>query len=165
MPSARGGGSIAWIDGAGSLKVGPHSAGSEPGPACYGRGGSEATVTDASVVLGYFDPDYFAGGTLKLHTERASAVVEERIATPLGISPEEAALGIHRVVNAQMAEGIRLVSIRRGIDPRRFCLVPLGGAGPIHATELATELGMTRTLCRVIRGTVGDRPARRTGRA
>ncbi len=137
-----GGGSIAWIDGAGGLRVGPHSAGSEPGPACYGRGGEEATVTDASVVLGYIDPDYFAGGALRLDPVLARRAVERKVAAPLGLSVEAAALGIHRVINAQMVEGIRLVSIRRGIDPRRFTLVALGGAGPIHATALAGELGI-----------------------
>jgi N-methylhydantoinase A/oxoprolinase/acetone carboxylase beta subunit len=141
-----GGGSIAWLDGAGSLRVGPHSAGSEPGPACYGRGGSEATVTDASVVLGYVNPDYFAAGSLKLDPALARRAIEERIARPMGISVEEAALGIHRVLNAQMAEAIRLVSIGRGIDPRGYALLPLGGGGPLHATALARELAMTRIV-------------------
>ena len=113
-----GGGSIAWIDTGGGLRVGPHSAGSEPGPACYGRGGIEATVTDASVVLGYIDPAFFAGGSLRLRPDLARKAIEERIARPLGMDVEEAALGIHRVVNAQMAEGMRLVSLRQGIDPR-----------------------------------------------
>jgi N-methylhydantoinase A/oxoprolinase/acetone carboxylase beta subunit len=141
-----GGGSIAWIDGAGGLRVGPHSAGSEPGPACYGRGGDEATVTDASVVLGWLDPAYFAGGSVGLDPALAQAAIERRIARPLGLSVEDAALGIHRVVNAQMVEGIRLVSIRRGLDPRRFTLVALGGAGPIHATALAADLGIGSVL-------------------
>jgi N-methylhydantoinase A/oxoprolinase/acetone carboxylase beta subunit len=141
-----GGGSIAWIDGAGSLRVGPQSAGSEPGPACYGRGGEQATVTDASVVLGWLDPAYFAGGSVALDPSLARAAIERCIAMPLGLSVEEAALGIHRVVNAQMVEGIRLVSIRRGLDPRRFTLVALGGAGPIHATSLAAELAIGNVL-------------------
>ncbi|WP_137387697.1 hydantoinase/oxoprolinase family protein [Rhodoligotrophos defluvii] len=141
-----GGGSIAWLDPVGGLRVGPHSAGSEPGPACYGRGGEEPTVTDASVVLGYLDPDYFAGGTLKLQPELAFEAVKRKIAEPLGMSVEEAALGIHRVVNAQMTEGIRLVSIRQGYDPRQFALLPLGGAGGIHASALAGELGITQIL-------------------
>ena len=141
-----GGGSIAWLDGAGGLRVGPQSAGSEPGPACYGRGGEAATVTDASVVLGWLDPAYFAGGVISLDPSLARAAIEVRIATPLGLSVEDAALGIHRVVNAQMVEGIRLVSIRRGLDPRRFTLVALGGAGPIHATALAAELGIGSVL-------------------
>jgi len=141
-----GGGSIAWLDAAGGLRVGPHSAGSEPGPACYGNGGTEATVTDASVVLGWIDPDYFAGGSLKLHPELARKAVEERIARPMGLSVEQAALGIHRVINAQMVEGIRLVSVRRGYDPRQFALVPLGGGGPLHAIPLARDLNIARIV-------------------
>ncbi|MCZ4354014.1 hydantoinase/oxoprolinase family protein [Roseovarius aestuarii] len=141
-----GGGSIAWIDPAGGLRVGPHSAGSEPGPACYARGGQEATVTDASIVLGYLDPDYFAGGTLQLSPELSFKVIEEKVAKPLGLTVEQAALGIHQVVNTQMTEGIRLVSIRQGYDPREFALLPLGGAGGIHAAALATELGIARMV-------------------
>jgi len=141
-----GGGSIAWLDGAGGMRVGPHSAGSDPGPACYGRGGEEATVTDASVVLGWLDPAYFAGGSVSLDPSLARAAIERRIAAPLGLTVEDAALGIHRVVNAQMVEGIRLVSVRRGLDPRHFTLVALGGAGPIHATALAAELGIGSVL-------------------
>jgi N-methylhydantoinase A/oxoprolinase/acetone carboxylase beta subunit len=141
-----GGGSIAWLDDAGSLRVGPHSAGSEPGPACYDRGGEDPTVTDASVLLGYIDPGYFAGGSLTLVPGRAREAIRRKIASPLGMSIEAAALGIHRVVNAQMAEAIRLVSIGRGIDPRGYTLVPLGGAGPLHATALARELGIARIL-------------------
>ena len=138
-----GGGSIAWLDGAGSLRVGPHSAGSEPGPACYGRGGTLPTMTDASVVLGYIDPMRFAGGTLTLRPELARTAIAEAIATPLGMSVEHAALGMHRVLNAQMAEAIRLVSIGRGIDPRGYALLPLGGGGPMHACALAEELGIS----------------------
>lgn len=141
-----GGGSIAWLDAAGGLRVGPHSAGSEPGPACYGRGGEEPTVTDASVVLGYIDPQYFSGGALTLEPERARAVIQQKIAGPLGMTVEEAALGIHRIVNTQMAEGIRLVSIQQGLDPRKFTLMPLGGGGAIHATALARELGIARVV-------------------
>lgn len=141
-----GGGSIAWLDAANSLRVGPHSAGSEPGPACYGRGGVDATVTDASIVLGYIDPGYFAGGSMKLAPALSKQAIEQKIAKPLGMSVEQAALGIHRVINATMAEGIRFVSVKRGIDPRRFSLVPLGGGGPVHATALARELGITRVI-------------------
>jgi len=139
-----GGGSIAWLDDAGSLRVGPESAGSEPGPACYDRGGKDPTVTDASVLLGYIDPGYFADGTLALVPKRASEAIQRKIAGPLEMSIEAAALGVHRVVNAQMAEAIRLISIGRGIDPRAYTLVPLGGAGPLHATALARELGIDR---------------------
>ena len=141
-----GGGSIAWLDGAGSLRVGPHSAGSDPGPACYGRGGTQPTVTDASVVLGYIDPANFAGGTLQLRPDLAHAAIRGIIATPLGLTVEEAALGIHRVLNAQMAEAIRLVSIGRGIDPRDYALLPLGGGGPMHACALAEELGISAII-------------------
>ena len=141
-----GGGSIAWLDAAKSLRVGPHSAGSEPGPACYGRGGTDATVTDASIVLGYIDPGYFAGGSMSLQPDRARKAIEQNIAKPLGMSVEQAALGIHRVIDATMAEGIRFVSVKRGIDPRRFSLVPLGGGGPVHATALARELGIARVI-------------------
>ena len=138
-----GGGSIAWRDGAGSLRVGPHSAGSEPGPACYRRGGTQPTVTDASVVLGYIDPANFAGRTLQLQPDLSHAAIKTVIADPLGLTVEEAAIGIHRVLNAQMAEAIRLVSIGRGIDPRGYALLPLGGGGPMHACALAEELGIS----------------------
>lgn len=141
-----GGGSIARVDAGGGLRVGPHSAGADPGPACYGRGGEEPTVTDASLLLGYLDPGFFAGGTMRLDPALARRAVEEKVARPLGLSPEQAALGIHRVLNAQMAEGIRRVSVRQGIDPRGFALLPLGGAGGLHATALARELGIGRVV-------------------
>jgi N-methylhydantoinase A len=141
-----GGGSIAWLDGAGGLRVGPRSAGSDPGPACYGQGGVEPTVSDASLILGYLNPDYFAGGGQTLDKERAAAAIEETIAGPMGLDVEAAALGIHRVANVQMGEGIRLVSIKRGLDPRNFVLVALGGAGPLHAVPLAADLGLRRVL-------------------
>src|SRR5215471_7652859 len=141
-----GGGSIAWLDATRGLRVGPQSAGSEPGPACYGLGGNEPTLTDASVVLGYLDPKHFAGGRLPLNPERGREAIERVIARPLGLTVNEAALGIHRIINAQIAEGIRFVSIRQGHDPRRFTLVPLGGAGALHACALAEELGIKRVL-------------------
>ncbi len=141
-----GGGSIAWLDGAGTLRVGPRSAGSEPGPACYGRGGSEPTVTDASLVLGYLDPERFAGGVLRLDPDAARGAIEQAIARPLGLAVADAARGIHRVVNAQMAEAVRSVSVYRGADPRRATLLPLGGAGPLHAVGVAEELGIERVL-------------------
>jgi N-methylhydantoinase A/oxoprolinase/acetone carboxylase beta subunit len=140
-----GGGSIAWIDAAGGLRVGPRSAGAEPGPACYARGGDEATVTDASVVLGYLNPARFAGGAMSLDVvaaERAMAHIGRR----LGLDPVAAAAGIHRVVNARMADQIRLVTIKRGYDPRRFALLVLGGAGPVHGAALAAEIGMAEVL-------------------
>ena len=141
-----GGGSIAWLDDAGGLRVGPHSAASDPGPACYARGGREPTVTDASVVLGFLDPEKFAGGAVRLDPSRAVDAIRSRIAEPLGLAVEDAAAGIHRVVNAQMAEGIRLVSVRQGFDPREFVLVAMGGAGPLHACELAADLGIVRVV-------------------
>ena len=140
-----GGGSIAWIDAGGGLRVGPRSAGAEPGPACYGRGGDEATVTDASVVLGYLNPARFAGGAMTLDVaaaERAVAVLGRR----LGLDPVAAAAGVHRVVNARMADQIRLVTIKRGYDPRQFSLVVLGGAGPVHGAALAEEMGMAEVV-------------------
>ena len=140
-----GGGSIAWIDAAGGLRVGPRSAGAEPGPACYGRGGDAATVTDASVVLGYLNPERFAGGALTLDVgaaERAVGAIGRR----LGVDTITAAAGIHRVINARMADQIRLVTIKRGYDPRQFSLVVLGGAGPVHGAALAAEMGMAEVL-------------------
>ena len=128
------------------LRVGPHSAGAEPGPACYARGGTEPTVTDASLMLGYLDPDNFLGGGLSLDPALAREAIDTKIATPLGMTVEEAGLGIHRVINAQMAEGMRLVSIRQGFDPRDFALVALGGAGPMHAVALAEDLDMETVL-------------------
>jgi N-methylhydantoinase A len=141
-----GGGSIAWLDGALTLRVGPRSAGSEPGPACYGRGGTEPTVTDASIVLGFLDPDRFAAGLLRLDPEASRRAIADKIAKPLGVSLEQAARGIHRVVNAQMAEAVRSVSVYRGADPRQAALLPLGGAGPVHAVAVAAELRMARVL-------------------
>jgi N-methylhydantoinase A len=136
-----GGGSIAWVDASGGFRVGPQSAGADPGPACYGRGGVDATVTDASVVLGYLNPEYFAGGSLALDADASHRAVE-RFGARLGLSPIEAAAGIHRVINSKMADAIRLVSIRRGYDPRQFALTLLGGAGPVHGGRLAAELSI-----------------------
>ena len=141
-----GGGSIAWIDTGGGLRVGPQSAGADPGPACYGRGGIEAAVTDASIVLGLLDPDFFIGGAMRLDAAFSRRAIEERVAKPLGMSVEDAAQGVHRIANAHMADGIRLVSINRGYDPRDFTLVPLGGAGGLHAIALAFELGIERIM-------------------
>ena len=140
-----GGGSIAWIDAAGGLRVGPRSAGAEPGPACYGRGGDEATVTDASVVLGYLNPARFAGGAMTLDVAAAERALEA-VGRRLGVDAVTAAAGIHRVVNARMADQIRLVTIKRGYDPRQFALVVLGGAGPVHGAALAAEMGMAEVL-------------------
>jgi N-methylhydantoinase A/oxoprolinase/acetone carboxylase beta subunit len=139
-----GGGSIAWVDGARGLHVGPRSAGADPGPACYGRGGEAATVTDASLVLGYLNPARFAGD-IALDVGAARAAVGA-VARELGLDVVAAAAGIHRVVNARMADQIRLVTIKRGYDPRQFSLVVLGGAGPVHGVPLAEEMGMAEVL-------------------
>ena len=141
-----GGGSLAWIDQGGALNVGPESAGSAPGPACYGLGGERPTVTDANLVLGRLNPDYFLGGEMKLYPELAEKAIRKHVAEPLGISLEEAASGIIRVVNANMVRGISVSSIERGYDVREFALLPFGGAGPLHAVELAEDLGMSRVV-------------------
>jgi N-methylhydantoinase A len=138
-----GGGSIARVE-AGALKVGPQSAGSEPGPVSYGRGGIEPTVTDANVVLGYLNPDAFCGGTMRLDAEAAYAAIRERVAKPLGLSVVEAADGIFRLVNANMANAVRKASAQKGIDPRPLTLVVFGGNGPVHAGMQAAELGIRR---------------------
>jgi N-methylhydantoinase A len=140
-----GGGSIAQVDRGGILHVGPASAGAVPGPACYGQGGAEATVTDANLVLGYLDPDNFLGGARRLDSAAAGRAVD-RIAAALGIDRLAAARGIHRIVNTTMAEGVRLVSVRRGVDPRRFALFAFGGAAGLHATDIARQLGLRRVI-------------------
>jgi N-methylhydantoinase A len=140
-----GGGSIARVDDSGVLHVGPQSAGAQPGPACYGSGGSEATVTDASLVLGFLDPDNFLGGRARLD-RRAAETAVDRIADRLGIDRMNAAEGIHRVINTHMAEGIRLVSVRRGVDPRRFAILAFGGAAALHVTDVARQLDLKRVI-------------------
>ena len=140
-----GGGSIARVDAAGVLQVGPQSAGAEPGPACYGHGGSEPTVTDASVVLGYLDPERFMGGRARLDAAAAEQVIDV-LARRLGVGRMDAAEGVHRVVNTRMAEGIRLVTVRRGVDPRRFALLSFGGAAGLHVTDLARQLDLGRVV-------------------
>lgn len=141
-----GGGSIVRLDDVGRLRVGPESASSDPGPACYGLGGEHVTLTDVNLVLGYIDSEDFADGAVKLYPDRARAVIERDIANPLGVSVEEAAAGIFQVAASQMAEAIRFVSVQRGADPRDFELCPFGGGGPIHAFSIAAELGMKRIL-------------------
>lgn len=136
-----GGGSIAWIDDGGALRVGPKSAGADPGPACYGRGGTRPTVTDADVLLRYIDPDYFLGGRQSLDVEAARDAMREHVAEPLGISVEEAAAGVFEIVNAAMADLLRKMTIERGHDPRDFTLLAYGGAGPLHAPFYGDELG------------------------
>ena len=140
-----GGSSVAYVDEGGALKVGPQSAGADPGPACYGRGGTEPTVTDANFVLGYLNPDTFAGG-LNLDLDRSRAVIEEKIAQPLGLGLFEAALGICAIVNNNMAQTLRLVSIKRGHDPRDFALIAFGGAGPLSAGKLAEAASIRKIL-------------------
>jgi N-methylhydantoinase A len=136
-----GGGSVAWIE-AGGLRVGPQSAGSDPGPACYGNGGTEPTVTDANAVLGRIDPDYFLDGGMTLDVAAAEQAVD-RVAEPLGITRLGAAEGILAIINAKMADALRTMTVQQGIDPRSFSLVAFGGAGPMHAIALAEELGIT----------------------
>lgn len=140
-----GGGSIAWVDPGGALRVGPRSAGAVPGPACYGLGGAEPTVTDANLVLGRLGAADFAGGK-ELRRELAERAIAEKVGGPLGLGVQEAAAGIVRVVNANMVRAIRVVSVAKGYDPRDFVLVAFGGAGPLHAVELARELGIRRVL-------------------
>jgi N-methylhydantoinase A len=135
-----GGGSIGWIDAGGLLRMGPQSAGAQPGPASYGRGGAEPTCTDADAVLGYLPPSEFANGRLPLDVAAARAAIDGRVAKPLGMSVEEAAVGMARVIDANMAAGVRAVTVRRGFDPREFPLVVAGGAGPQHCCAICTEL-------------------------
>ncbi len=135
-----GGGSIGWIDDGGLLKMGPQSAGADPGPACYGRGGQLPTCTDADLVLGYLDKDFFAGGRISLSWQKARRAIEQHIAKPLNIDLYEAAAGMYNVINVNMAAAIREVSVKQGYDPRDFPLVVAGGAGPNHACMFALEL-------------------------
>lgn len=141
-----GGGSLVWIDSGGILRVGPQSATANPGPVCYGRGGTIPTTTDADLLMGYLNPDLFGDGAFGLDVEAARKAVEEKIAIPLGLSLDEAINGIYRVVNATMAEAVNEVSVKRGFDPREFTLVVAGGAGPIHAVPIAQELGINRII-------------------
>ena len=134
-----GGGSIAWVDPGGILRVGPHSAGADPGPACYGLGGTEPTITDANLLLGRLNPDYFLGGEIELDVDAARSAIEIQCARPLGMEVIEAAHGIVEIANAAMVNALHLVSVQRGYDPRDFVLVAFGGAGPVHANRLAAE--------------------------
>ena len=141
-----GGGSIAWIDAGGGLRVGPRSAGSVPGPACYDKGGTLPTCTDADLLLGYLDPDYFLGGRMRLFREPAERAVGEHLAEPLGISVEEAAVAAFEVVNAGMAAGVRDMIVDHGLDPETVPMVVGGGAGPVHAAAVAMELGVREVI-------------------
>jgi N-methylhydantoinase A len=142
----NGGGSIASIDPAGSLKVGPQSAGAAPGPACYGQGGTEPTVTDANLIAGRIDPEYFLGSGIRLQRDKAAQAIKEKIAPPLGLSLEEAALGILTIANFNMSLAVRAVSVEKGYDPRDCVMVPSGGGGPLHALAIARELAVPRVI-------------------
>lgn len=135
-----GGGSIGWVDEGGLLRMGPQSAGSNPGPACYDRGGELPTCTDADLILGYLDKDYFAGGKIPLSYGKAEKAIKEKIADPLGLDVNEAAAGMYRVINVNMATGVREVSVKRGNDPREFPFIVAGGAGPVHSCMIGLEL-------------------------
>jgi len=147
-----GGGSIAWLDAGNALRVGPRSAGAVPGPACYGTGGTEPTVTDAALVLGRLGTRTLLGGGITLDREAAERAIHERVAVPLRLGVAEAAEGIVRVINATMTAAIRKLTIERGHDPRRFALCPFGGAGPMHGAELAAELGVAETVIPIAPG-------------
>jgi N-methylhydantoinase A len=142
-----GGGSIARIDDLGLLKVGPDSAGADPGPACYGLGGSEPTVTDADLILGYLDPNYFLGGKMTLDRAKAEEAIRQRVAEPLGVDLTRAAWGMHHVVNENMANAARIHLVERGRDQQRYSLVAFGGAGPVHAYRVAERLKLRHIIC------------------
>jgi N-methylhydantoinase A len=141
-----GGGSVAWLDSMKVLHVGPQSAGANPGPACYGKGGLDPTVTDADLVLGYLNPGYFLGGEIRLDIDLAKKAIKEKIADPLGMELPEAARSIVAVVDHTMVNGISAISVQRGEDPRGYTLVAAGGAGPVHAVSLAKELGIKQII-------------------
>jgi N-methylhydantoinase A len=147
-----GGGSIAQVDSMGLLKVGPQSAGAEPGPACYGRGGTQPTVTDADLVLGYLNPNYFLGGAMRLDRQAATAAIQEHVARPLNVDLWRAAWGIHDIINEQMASAMRIHIAEKGRDPRDYTLVATGGAGPLHAYRLAEKLHIGHILCPLAAG-------------
>ena len=149
---SAGGGSIAWVDRAGALRVGPESAGATPGPACYQRGGTEPTVTDCNLLLGYLDQKSLLGGDLEISLEAAETAITEKLAKPLGVDAHSAAAAVIDVVNHSMAEALKIVSVQRGYDPREFVLAAFGGAGPLHAAALADELAMDEVLCPPIPG-------------
>jgi N-methylhydantoinase A len=145
-----GGGSIGYMDAGGMLKVGPRSAGAKPGPACYSRGGTEPTVTDANLVLGYLNADYFLGGQMRLDYDLAVKAIDENLAQPLGVSTAEAAQAIYEIVNANMVDAIHVVTVQQGYDPREFALVAAGGASPIHTGVLAKALDIPSSFRRLL---------------
>ncbi len=142
---SAGGGTIAWVDEAGHLRVGPYSAGSDPGPACYGRGGTEPTVTDANLILGRLG-EALAGGEVRVREDLAVKAFRERVCGPAGLSLEEAAYGVIKLANTEMGRAIRIATVEKGYDPREFTLIAFGGAGPMHACELAEELGVAKVV-------------------
>ena len=148
-----GGGSIAWVDSGGVLRVGPQSAGADPAPACYGKGGAQPTITDANLILGRLDPDHFLGGEVRLDEAAARRAVKEKCADPLGLDVVEVALGIVEIANSAMVSALRRISVQRGRDPRDFVLVAFGGAGPAHANRLAAELDIPSVLVPMSPGT------------
>jgi N-methylhydantoinase A len=148
-----GGGSIAWVDPGGALRVGPHSAGADPGPVCYRQGGTEPTITDANLVLHRIDPAYFLGGEMRLDEEAAYRAIKEKCADPLALDVVEVALGIVEIANTAMVNAVRRISVQRGYDPRDFVLVAFGGAGPLHANRLAVELEIPTVLVPMSPGT------------
>jgi N-methylhydantoinase A len=149
---SAGGGSIAWVDRAGALRVGPKSAGADPGPACYGRGGTEPTVTDCNLLLGYLDRGSLLAGDLPIDFAAAERAVALRLAQPLGVDVRTAAAAVIEIVNHAMAEALKIVSVERGHDPRDFVLAAFGGAGPMHAVALAEELGIAQVICPPVPG-------------
>ncbi len=148
-----GGGSIAWVDSGGVLRVGPQSAGADPGPVCYGKGGTEPTITDANLVLGRLNPGYFLGGEIELDADAARKAIKERCADVLKLDVVEAANGIVEIANSAMMNALRLVSVQRGYDPRDFVLMGFGGAGPVHANRLAAETEIPTTVIPMSPGT------------
>ena len=141
-----GGGSIAWLDPHNLLHVGPHSAGADPGPVCYDATGTEPTVTDADLVLGYLDKDYFLGGKMKVNKEKAYQAIKSKIADPMGMTVEKAALGINRIVDSNMANAMRVLTVKKGLDPRRFSIIAFGGAGASHVGSLFREIGAGQAI-------------------
>lgn len=147
-----GGGSIAWIDAGGGVRIGPESAAADPGPACYGRGGTRPTVTDCNLLLGFVDPDTFLSGSFRLDRDAAYRAVEEHLAKPLGVGVVEAAHAVRAIANALMAQAMRLMTVERGYDPRDFTYVCYGGAGPVHAVDLARDLEIRRVVVPALPG-------------
>jgi N-methylhydantoinase A len=143
---STGGGTIAWVDKGGAIRIGPESAGAEPGPAAYGKGGENPTVTDCNIILGRLNPDYLLGGNMRINSKLSIMAIESKVASHLGIGVHLAALGMIRLANNFMAKAISIVSLERGRDPRDYALIAFGGAGPVHACELAEEMHMDTVI-------------------